>query len=101
MTPSSQAEIDAMKSAIGQQIGNREVYTGLMVTDVPTTSPLWKSSNEPSGDGKCVTLNLQGSWLLNDLWCNNPRAYVCQISGEVHGYSTVKRFFFTLYGFIH
>lgn len=99
MTPWSQAEIDVMKSAIGQQIGNNEVYTGLMVSDVPTSSPLWKSPNEPSGDGNCVTLNLQGSWLLNDLGCNNPRAYVCQISGEVHVYSTV--FFSTLYGFIH
>jgi len=78
--PSTQAEIDAIKSAIDRQIRNKEVYTGLVVSDVPTSSPLWKSTIEPSRDEDCVTLNLEGSWKLSDSHCTARRAYVCQQS---------------------
>jgi len=77
--PSTQAEIDAIKSAIDRQIRNKEVYTGLVVSDVPTSSPLWLPT-EPSGDGDCVTLNQEGSWLLSDSHCTAKKAYVCQQS---------------------
>ena len=82
MTPSSQADLEDVQEQLSDLIGNREVYTGLMVDDIPAESPLWKKPVEPSGDGNCVTLNLRGSWLLNDLWCGNPRGYVCQTGGH-------------------
>ena len=53
-----------------------------MRADIPNISPLWKSPVEPSGDGNCVSLNLQGSWQLTDLWCGNAKAYVCQQDPE-------------------
>ena len=99
MTPSSQAAIDVVRSTLGQQIGNKQVWSGLMKSGVPTSSPLWRSG-EPSGDGNCVTLNLRGSWQLNDLRCMVKIRYVCQMPGEVHVYFTVKRLS-ALFGFLH